>query len=284
MKGFGIHSSVWTMDWTPAEAERSLAEAVRHGFDFVEVAVLNPPRIDGPHTRRLLDKTGLSAVGSLGLPDGCWLTKDTEAGVAFLKSALDTCAAMGAEALSGVTYGGIGERTGQPPTPAEYDAVARGLAEAADYAAKLGLSLGIEAINRYETHLVNTAAQGVAMIERLGKANVFLHLDTYHMNIEEKGLGTGIIAGREHLRYIHLSESDRGTPGQGTVGWDEIFATLAAVGFRGGMAMESFIAMPPELAHGLSVWRPVGESSDRVIEEGLPFLRAKARQYGLIGR
>lgn len=282
MQGFGIHSSIWTMDWTPPEAERALAEAVRHGFDFVEIAVLNPPRIDAAHTRRLLDKTSLGAVGSLGLPDGCWLTRDTDAGVAFLKSALDCCAAMGASALSGVTYGGIGERTGQPPTAAEYDAVARGLSQVADHAARLGLSLGIEAINRYETHLFNTAAQTVAMIERLGKANVFLHLDTYHMNIEEKGIGTGIIAGRDHLRYIHLSESDRGTPGMGTCQWDEIFATLAAIGFQGGMAMESFIAMPPELAHGLSVWRPVGESSDQVIRDGLPFLRGKARQYGLI--
>lgn len=282
MKGFGIHSSIWTMDWTPPEAERSIAEAVRHGFDFVEIAVLNPPRIDAAHTRRLLDKAGLAAVGSLGLPEGAWMTQNTEGAVAFLKSALDCCAAMGASALSGVTYSGIGERSGKPPTEAEYDAITRGLSQVAGHAARLGLQLGIEAINRYETHLLNTAAQSVAMIERIGAANVFLHLDTYHMNIEEKGIGNGILAGRDHLRYIHLSESDRGTPGHGTIQWDEVFSTLAAIGFHGGMAMESFINMPPELAHGLSVWRPVGDSSDQVIQGGLPFLRGKARQYGLI--
>ena len=284
MDGFGIHSSIWTMDWTPQAAEHAVAEAVRYNFDFIEIAVLNPKRIDAPHSRKLLESAGLQAVGSLGLPEGCWLSRDTDKGVAFLKAALDCCAAMGAKALSGVTYGGIGEKSGVPPTAQELDNVARGLAQAAAYAAKLGLLLGVEPVNRYESHLINTGWQGVAMIEKVGAKNLFLHLDTYHMNIEEKGAGNGIIAAREHLRYIHLSESDRGTPGAGTCDWDEIFATLKAIGFKGGLAMESFINMPPELAYGLAVWRPVAESREEVIGQGLPFLRGKARQYGLIDK
>jgi D-psicose/D-tagatose/L-ribulose 3-epimerase len=111
---------------------------------------------------------------------------------------------------------------------------------------------------------------------------LFIHLDTYHMHIEEKGIAQGILAAREHLRYIHLSESDRGVPGKGNVSWDEIYGALAAIGFRGGLAMESFMNMPPEFAFGLSVWRPVANSIEEVIGEGLPFLRGKARQYGLI--
>ena len=178
-------------------------------------------------------------------------------------------------------YGGIGERTGRPPTAAELDNVARVMDAAAAEARRHGLQLGIEPVNRYETHLINTAAQGAAMIERVGADNLFLHLDTYHMNIEERGMGAGILAGARHLRYIHLSESDRGTPGQGNIDWDATFATLGATGFQGGLAMESFIAMPPEHAYGLAVWRPVAESVAQVIGEGLPFLRQKARQYGL---
>jgi D-psicose/D-tagatose/L-ribulose 3-epimerase len=282
MQGFGIHSSIWTMDWTPPAAEHAVAEAMRHGFDFIEVAVLNPGRIDAAHSARLFDQNGLRAVGSLGLPEGCWLSRDTDKGVAFLGAALEVTAAMGAEALSGVTYGGIGERSGLPPTTAELDNVARGLQAAARHAARLGISLGIEPVNRYESHLLNTGWQAVAMIEKVGEPNLFVHLDTYHMNIEEKGAANGIIAAREHLRYIHLSESDRGVPGAGTCDWDEIYGTLAAIGFKGGLAMESFINMPPELAYGLSVWRPVADSAEQVIGEGLPFLRNKARQYGLI--
>jgi D-psicose/D-tagatose/L-ribulose 3-epimerase len=283
MKGFGIHSSIWTMRWTPDAAEAAVAEALRHQFDFIEVALLDPPIVDAAHSRALFERAGITAVCSLGLPEAAWPSRDPEAGIAFLKLALDKTAAMGALALSGVVYGGIGERSGLPPTEAELSNVARCLEAAARHAKALGLSLGIEPVNRYETHLLNTGWQAAAMIDRVGAENVFIHLDTYHMNIEEKGAANGILAARDHLRYIHLSESDRGVPGKGTCDWDEIFAALAAIGFSGGLAMESFINMPPELAWGLSVWRPVAESTEEVIGEGLPFLRGKARQYGLVG-
>ena len=69
-------------------------------------------------------------------------------------------------------------------------------------------------------------------------------------------------------------------PGAGTCDWDEIFGAMAAIGFKGGLAMESFINMPPELAHGLSVWRSVADSAEQVTGEGLPFLRNKARHTG----
>jgi len=282
MKGFGVHTSMWTMSWDADGAARAIAAAKASGMDFIEIALLDPPSTDAELGRRLLEEAELPAVCSLGLPEAFWASKKPEGAVAFLSLAIEKAAGLGAEALTGVTYGGIGERSGFPPTQTELDNVARATGEAARLAKRYGLSFGIEPVNRYESHLINTAAQGVALIERVGAENMFLHLDTYHMNIEEKGAGNGIIQGREHLRYIHLSESDRGTPGAGTCDWDEIFAALAAIDFRGGLAMESFINMPPEIAFGLSVWRPVAESADEVIGQGLPFLRGKARQYGLI--
>ena len=268
MRGFGIHSSIWTMDWTPEAAENAVTQAKLHGFDFVEIALLKPNLVDTAHSRALFEQAGISAICSLGLPEAAWPSRDPEAGFAFLKTAIDATAEMGAEALSGVIYGGIGERSGEPPTQTEYDNVARCLSIAADHAKSRGILLGVEPVNRYETHLINTGRQAVQMVEKIGKENVFIHLDTYHMNIEEKGVGNGIIDAREHLKYIHLSESDRGVPGKGTCDWDEIYATLAAIGFTGGLAMESFINMPPELAYGLSVWRPVAERTEEVIGEG----------------
>ena len=282
MKGFGVHTSMWTMSWDADGAARAISAAKASGMDFIEIALLDPAATDATLGRRLLAEAELPAVCSLGLPESVWASRNPDGAVDFLSLAIEKTAGLGAEALSGVVYGGIGERSGAPPTQGELDNVARAMARAAAIARDHGLLFGIEPVNRYETHLINTAAQGVALIERVGAENMFLHLDTYHMNIEERGAGTGILAGRDHLRYIHLSESDRGTPGQGTCDWDEIFATLAAIGFDGGLAMESFINMPPEIAHGLSVWRPVAESAEQVIGEGLPFLRGKARQYGLI--
>ncbi len=282
MKGFGVHTSMWTMTWDHAGAERAVAKAVHYGMDFIEIALLNPTKVDTAHSRALLEKHQLPAVCSLGLPQAAWPSVNPQAGIDFLIAALDAAAAMGAEALTGVTFGGIGERTGKPPTQAEMDNVTTCLTAAAKHAKSLGLLFGIEPVNRYETHLINTGAQGAAMIERIGADNMFVHLDTYHMNIEEKGIANGILQAREHLKYIHLSESDRGVPGWGNCAWDEVHAALAAIGFKGGLAMESFIDMPPELAFGLSVWRPVARDEAEVMENGLPFLRGKARQYGLI--
>lgn len=282
MKGFGVHTSMWTMSWDAEGAARAIAAAKASGMDFIEIALLDPAATDAALGRRLLEEAELPAVCSLGLPEAVWASRNPEGAKDFLRLAIEKTAGLGATALTGVTYGGIGERSGLPPTDVELDNVARVLEQAAREAADTGLAFGIEPVNRYETHLINTAAQGVAMIERIGAENMFLHLDTYHMNIEEKGAGNGILQGRDHLRYIHLSESDRGTPGAGTCDWDEIFVALAAIGFDGGLAMESFINMPPEIAYGLSVWRPVAESAEQVVGDGLPFLRGKARQYGLI--
>ncbi len=274
MEGFGVHTSMWTMSWDKEGAEYAVSQAVRYQMDSLDV--------DAQHSQKLLEKNNMRAVCSLGLPKGAWLSKNPEAGVEFLKIALEKTAQMGCEALSGVTYGGIGERTGFPPTEKELDNVARALGEVAAYAKSLGLLFGIEPVNRYESHLINTGNQAVAMIEKVGANNMFVHLDTYHMNIEEKGVAQGILDAREHLKYIHLSESDRGTPGAGTCNWDEIFAVLGAIDFKGGLAMESFVNMPPEIACGLSIWRPVAAGADEVMENGLPFLRNKARQYQLL--
>jgi len=282
LEGFGVHTSMWTMSWDKKGAEHAVAQAVKYQMDFLEIALLSPLEVDAEHSRALLEKNNMRSVCSLGLPEGAWPSKNPKAGADFLKIALKKSAQMGCEALSGVTYGGIGERTGFPPTEKELDNVARALGEAAAYAKSLGLLLGIEPVNRYETHLINTGWQSTAMIEKIGAHNMFVHLDTYHMNIEEKGVAQGILDAREHVRYIHLSESDRGTPGAGTCDWDEIFGALAAINFKGGLAMESFINMPPEIASGLSIWRPVATSEKEVMENGLPFLRNKARQYGLL--
>jgi D-psicose/D-tagatose/L-ribulose 3-epimerase len=282
MQGFGVHTSMWTMNWDRAGAEKAVAAAARYKMDFIEIALLNAPAVDTAHSRALLEMNDLKAVCSLGLPEPVWASKHPEEAIEYLKVAIDKTAEMGALALSGVTYGGIGERTGLPPTQVEYDNVARALTAAAKHAKSRGVLLGIEPVNRYENHLINTGWQAVEMIERVGADNVFIHLDTYHMNIEEKGVANGILDAREHLKYIHLSESDRGTPGYGTCDWDEIFATLAAIGFNGGLAMESFINMPPEVSHGLSVWRPVAKDEAEVMGNGLPFLRNKATQYRLI--
>jgi D-psicose/D-tagatose/L-ribulose 3-epimerase len=188
---------------------------------------------------------------------------------------------MGAEALSGVTYGGIGQRTGLPPTPEEYDNIARALEGAAKYA-KHWASLRHRAREPLrEPPRQHRLAGQVA--DREGGRGQHLH-PPRHLPHEHRGEGRRERhLGRPRAPPLHPPiESDRGTPGEGTCDWDEVYATLAAIGFKGGLAMESFINMPPEVAYGLAVWRPVANSFEEVMDRGLPFLRNKARQYRLI--
>ncbi|WP_283193349.1 sugar phosphate isomerase/epimerase [Rhizobium sp. AN80A] len=281
MQGFGIHASMWTMTWDHAGAERAIAGARKYQLGFIEIPLLDAPSVDAGYTRALLEKNNIRAACSLVLPEPAWASRRPDAAILHLETAIDKAAEMGAEALTGVTFGGTNERTGSLPTQAEYDNLARALEAAARRAKSRGIQLGIEAVNRYENHLINTAAQAVALVERIGMDNVFVHLDTFHMNMEEKGAANGILAARDHLKYMHMSESDRGAPGAGNVPWDSIFVALSAIGFKGALVLESFVGMPKEMAGDISTWRPVARDEEEVMGDGLSFLRGKAAQYGM---
>jgi D-psicose/D-tagatose/L-ribulose 3-epimerase len=128
---------------------------------------------------------------------------------------------------------------------------------------------------------MNTGRNGAWFVEQAGADNVFVHLDPYHMNIEEVSMTEGFADAGRHLAYVHLSESNRGVPGRGTVDWADVFGGLKAVSFSGAMTVESFVHIAPELAGGLAVWRPAAERAEDVIDIGIPFLINQARKAGL---
>ncbi len=281
MPRLGLHGLAFTPLWNPAEADRLLPPITAHGVSVIETPLLDPTNYDSIGTRRAAERNGVEIVCSLGLPNEMdVMTRGGEV-ADYLAFALKVARDAGASALSGVTYGSIGKRSGKPVTAAELDAIARLIDRAAKAARDLNMRLGIEPCNRYETHLLNTARQGAEMIERVGADNVFIHLDTYHMNIEEVSMAEGFADAGEHLGYVHLSESNRGVPGRGTLDWTGTFEGLKAVGFDGIMTLESFVYLAPEIASGLAVWRPVAERPQDVIDVGLPFLAQEARKAGL---
>jgi D-psicose/D-tagatose/L-ribulose 3-epimerase len=250
-------------------------------LDFLEIPLLDPAHFDLQGTKRLLREFGLGATCSLGLPVQASLPERPREAAAFLGEALRAAAELGSPVLTGVIYGTLGGAEGHPPRQDELAVVAETLSGAAEQAASLGLRIGIEPVNRYETYLVNTARQGLELIRAIGRGSVFLHLDTYHMNIEEAGFATPIREAGSDLGYIHLSESNRGIPGEGNVRWEEVFSALAQVSYRGDLVMESFVAPSPQLARATCIWRPVTERPGDVVARGLPFLREQARRAGL---
>jgi D-psicose/D-tagatose/L-ribulose 3-epimerase len=277
----GMHSSLWTPSWTREAAEHLIPEAARYGLQVIEIALLAPETIDVDHSVALFREHGVAPTASLCLPMEDNAALHPERGERFLQRALETAHALGCNILCGVTYSTLGWRSGRPPEEIELANVAKALKPIARRAQEYGMLIGIEPCNRYETHLLNTAAQSLAMLDRIGEPNVTIHLDTYHMNIEEKGIGHGIAEAGSNCRYIHLSESDRGVPGTGTIDWDECFRALAATGFQGDLVMESFVNLPPEIAAALAVWRSVARDRYDVLDRGVPYLQALAKVHGL---
>jgi D-psicose/D-tagatose/L-ribulose 3-epimerase len=279
---FGAHAFIWAGEWTPEGAQKVIGGAAEAGLDFVEIPLLRPESMDVTATRALLDRYGIGCTCSLGLPKAAHLPSAPEKAESFLESAVDVAAGLEAPVLCGVLYAHLGTLTGRPPEEEELEDVARVLKNVAQYAAERGVSLGVEAVNRYETYLINLAEQAGAMLDRVGEPNVFVHLDTYHMNIEEKGFYDPIVAAGTRMQYIHLSESDRGTPGTGNVHWDEVFRGLKAIEYDGYLVMESFAAINEDLAGATALWRDVVSDPEALVRDGLSFLRGKAAEYDLL--
>jgi D-psicose/D-tagatose/L-ribulose 3-epimerase len=279
---FGAHAFIWSGEWTPEGAERAISGAAEAGLDFVEIPLLRPQEVDVSGTRALLDRYGIGCTCSLGLPEAAHLPFAPEKAEGFLKRAVDATAALGASVLCGPLYAHLGTLTGKPPTEEELATVARVLKSVAGYAAEEDVSLGLEAVNRYESYLINLAEQADRMLDRIGEPNVFVHLDTYHMNIEEKGFYEPIVALGPRMRYIHLSESDRGTPGTGNVHWDDVFRGLGDVGYDGYLVMESFATINDDLAGATALWRDVVGDPRALIRDGLAFLTERATEHGVL--
>jgi len=118
-------------------------------------------------------------------------------------------------------------------------------------------------------------------LARIGAENTFVHLDTYHMNIEEVSMSQGCQDCGSRLEYIHLSESNRGVPGRGCLNWEDTFLGLKVVDFQGTMTLESFIYVDDDIAGGLALWRPVTDQPEDILKVGIPFLIQKAKEAGL---
>jgi D-psicose/D-tagatose/L-ribulose 3-epimerase len=276
---FGVCTWVWTSPLRDADLV-PLAERARSlGFDVLEVCVEDAGLVSGPALAAAREQTGIafSLCGAFG-PDRdlAHLDEAPRRNAAdYLDRLIELAAASGSAHVCGPMYSAVG----RDPSPGQTDrqrAWARsveGLAAVADRAADSGVRLAVEPLNRYETDLVNTTAQGLALCEAVGAPNVGLLLDTYHLNIEEKSVGDAIRAAGDRLFHFHACENDRGTPGSGHVPWQEVAAALRDVAYDGQVVIESFTPAVREIARAVSLWRPLDAAGDDLASRGLAFLR-----------
>jgi D-psicose/D-tagatose/L-ribulose 3-epimerase len=167
---------------------------------------------------------------------------------------------------------------GKYPGPASKENRANSVAamqRLADYAADKGININLEVVNRYETNIINTGIEGLAFLDQVNRPNAYLHLDTYHMNIEEDGMEKSILAAGDRLGYVHIGESHRGYLGTGNVDFESFFNALKKINFRGPMTFESFSSevVDPNLSNTLCVWRNLWDDSDDLAKKALIFMK-----------
>lgn len=278
---YGAHAFVWIGEWTPEAGDRAIAEAAKVGFDFIEIPLLDPASFQARRHRDTLQAAGIGATCSLVLPKSAHMPERPAAAKDFLLRALEQMSLLGSSYLAGCIAYSLGTLTGSPPSAAEREMVIATLREVAAEAAARGITLALEACNRYETYLYNTLADARETVLATGAANLKLHADTYHMNIEEEGFYTPLVQAADVLDYIHMSESHRGLVGSGTVNWDEVWRGLKDANFRGKLVLESFAAINPALAAATCLWRPPNQPPAVLAARGLAFLKEGVHRYGL---
>lgn len=271
----GIPESFW------AVSER-LKET---GYDGVEVFMEERDgRVYHKFGNHLRD-IGLEATCVLGVGPEENPVSDSPAvrqvAVERLKEAIDCAHSLGSKIICGPFHSAFATFTNRrPPEDQEYNWSAEVLHAAGEYAAQAEIVLAVEALNRFECYLCNTMEQLADLVKRADHANVRAMFDTHHANIEEKKIGEAIKTIAPVLAHVHISENDRGTPGDGHIPWDETFASLASISYQGWLTIEAFTRNDPNFANAINVWREYSKPWD-MVEKGLKLIRAKGEQHGL---
>ncbi len=225
------------------DLDGNLAKIASLGYQGVELAIRDPGLVDVDALERLVHRHGLvvpaigtgQAWGEEGLsftdPDAAIRRRAIERVKTHvsLASRLDALIIIGL--IRGIVKAGVG-------MPQAMDWLVQALVECATAAQSSNVRLVLEPINRYETSLINTAHQGLDLIERVAAPNFGLLLDTFHMNIEEPNVEASIVACRSHIFHFHVADSNRWHPGAGHLDFRSILASLDRAGYTGWISGE----------------------------------------------
>jgi len=277
---YGLNLLVYTAALTKDKLDL-IPKVADFGYDGVELPFMDLSLLDVPATAKAIEKAGVGMTACCVMMPGenpCSPdAEERQRAVARLKKMVAMARDMGGDAVIGPLYSPCGYLTGKGPTEDELKWCAECLAVGAEEAGKAGIWLAIEPLNRFETYVINTVDQALAMVERVGSPHLTVQFDTFHGHIEEKDTGAAIRrVGKEHLGHFHASENDRGVPGTGQVAWDEAFAALKELQYDKWITIESFAIGILDLCAAASIWRPIYDSADGLAKEGLAFLKSKS--------
>ena len=280
---FGVNTWVWTSPLTTKELENLAPKVAGMGFDWIEIPLEGLDDLEPGRGRAIVRDFGLgvSTCAAMG-PDRDLVHPDPaiqQNGMAYVRGCIDITGRLGATNLVGPIYSAVG-RTWQA-TPDErardIDLLVKNLRTLAKYAGDHGVVICIEPLNRFETSLINLAAQAIEVVDRVDHPSCRIMLDTFHMNVEEKSLGNAIRAAGPRLHHVHACENDRGAPGSGNVTWQDVKQGLTDIGYDGPVVIESFTAKVKSIARAAAIWRALAPTQDDLAQDGLRFLRGLLR-------
>lgn len=276
MRSSGIGLMYWAKTWSDNQLP-FLEKAQQAGFDCAEISLLNGGDIDVDSYREALDRLGLRPYCIMGLTASTDISSPDaairKAGIEYVKRALEAVAALGSPILCGLPY----MQWLYFPPDGNYQAYrgrsATALREVAITASDLNVTICLEVINRYETFMFNTVAEGLNFLQQVDQPSVKLHLDIYHMNMEEDDIAAAIREAGSQLGHFHCVASNRKLPGPGIINWQEIRRALDDIRYVGGLVVEAFPLPDTETGRSVNTWRPLVANLDADARTAATFLR-----------
>jgi D-psicose/D-tagatose/L-ribulose 3-epimerase len=274
----GINTFLFTSPFTN-DSTKLFRQFKRWGFDTVELPIEDPSHIDPVHVKTELDKARLvcgSVCACMGPDRDLRGTPEQQnTGLQYMMKLIDQMVVLDCPSLIGPVYSAVGRADAVPPEEyqKQWKAVVNNLRELCTYAERNDRRVCLEPLNRFETDFINTCDQALRMIRDVGSPALKLHLDTFHMNIEEKDQAKAIRKAGKLLAHFHACGSDRGTPGNDHIDWKPIAAALKAVRYKGDVVIESFTTDVKVIARAASIWRRIEPTRDEIAVKGIKFLR-----------
>lgn len=276
---FGTTILSFIPGWSSEGGQYAIEKTAEYGFDMLEIILPASLDFDAKTTKKQLDKHQISGRCTLNLPKNCHIPFYPEQATFLIKSALDKVAEMDGDFLGGVLHSAIGTFTRNPCTKEEKIIIQQVFTEVTDYAKKQNITIAPEPINRYESYVFTAADEVLNMIELIGSNNLGLHLDTFHMNIEENNFYDPIIRAGNRLKHFHITESDRGMTGEGNVHWDDLFRALSEINYQGPLVLENFSSQITALVGPTSLWRPSKYNSEELAKGSLSFMKKMTNKW-----
>jgi len=273
-----IHAGVWSTDPQPDNVARVLGEVAATGFECLAIPLRNLPSLQPAALAKAFQSAGVAALGTTGFPAGADISSaDPEMrqrGEEHLRNVLAVARDIGVEQINGALYGPLGH-AGQPIKPDASQRSAEVIGRIAEIASASGIRLCVELLNRYETAMLNSVQQGLAYLQLANHPNVRLHLDTYHMAIEERDPIAAAQAALPKLGYFELDQSHRGRLDEGSLDLRAMAEPVRQSGYQGLIGVEAFARsrLAPDHANALSVWRDQFEDGTALARQAMSLIR-----------